>query len=77
MFGSDRVPPDRLHARFVIDDELFNQSAIEATPRWSCGVAFPMKSFKGSVFSKFDLWRVEVAANPCQLNRSMQHYLIS
>jgi hypothetical protein len=26
---------------------------------------------------KFNLWRVVVAENPCQLNRSMQHYLMT
>ena len=37
MVGSDRVPPPTDYMRaFAIDDEFFNQSAIEATPRSSC-----------------------------------------
>ena len=37
MVGSDRVPPPTDYMRaFVIDDEFFNQSAIQATPRSSC-----------------------------------------
>jgi hypothetical protein len=36
MFGSDRVRPIDYMRAFVIDDEFFNQSAIETTPRSSC-----------------------------------------
>jgi hypothetical protein len=36
MVGSDRVRPKDYMRTFAIDDEFFNQSAIETTPRSSC-----------------------------------------
>src|SRR4030088_2203977 len=40
MVGSDRVPPERLHANLVGDDEFVQPKRNETAPRSECRVTF-------------------------------------